>query len=208
MEEIAALLNAANLKAPVSSDRTLGEQLADSLRPLTSSGRTGKAGAEGRLQTSGGSSRGEVAGGVAAGEHEGNGQGELVRRLLITIERLQTRLAAAEGPSDVSGGRGGAAGTGGVVEAAGAEAAAELGEEVQRLRTENAKLRTENMNMYHIKEENYSLSNYVQALKRQLETDTLRQQNARLKLQVHVSPSRVRGLESEVWGLLGVRCRS
>ena len=108
VEEIAALLHEANQR-PAEGVLSLGEQLAHSLRPLTSSGGTSRGGdQEGRRRntvhasiSSGAASCG--VGGERAGEAvgksssvgllsaSGGDDGELVRRLLKTVERLQVR---------------------------------------------------------------------------------------------------------------------
>lgn len=117
VEEISALLQAANQRPPTAQGGgglSLGEQLAQSLRPLTSSGRAGRredqecrhAGhgarhAGGPPPCGAGGERGE--GGVMGQDRTGSaapatgvvgGEGELVRRLLKTVERLQVKCHA------------------------------------------------------------------------------------------------------------------
>ena len=106
VEEIAALLHEANQR-PAEGGLSLGEQLAHSLRPLTSSGGTSRGGdQEGRQRNTlhagnssgatscgvGGERAGEAAGksgSVGLLSASGGNDGELVRRLLKTVERLQ-----------------------------------------------------------------------------------------------------------------------
>ena len=149
MEEIASLLQEAK-RAPTSSGRSLGQQLADSLRPLTGSGRVPKPVGDGggvnasKTKACSGSGAGEGSDGgggskaLPGGAWEG--EADLVRKLLKTIETLQYRLAAAE-----AGGRGEG------------EREATLQEQIEELKRENGKLRLESINMYNVKEENESL---------------------------------------------------
>lgn len=107
VEEIASLLaeaDKASTTADAHSGRSLGQQLADSLRPLTSSGRACKPHASHPNASVAPRSspakptefREASSGGIVSGEGDGGEDGrgkvggsELVRRLLKTIEHLQ-----------------------------------------------------------------------------------------------------------------------
>jgi hypothetical protein len=121
VEEIASLLveaDKASTDAGAHAGRSLGQQLADSLRPLTSSGRACKGAAvphtshphasiahrssNAKPSESRGSSAGGGAGeGVGGGEDARGaaGESELVRRLLKTIEQLQVSCMLASQPA-------------------------------------------------------------------------------------------------------------
>ena len=153
-------------KVPASAGRSLGEMLAESLRPLTSSGRAPKCAASGGGPCSSGDECGtrdgvysahgkgrrrdgvELGGAAHGGDSrrgataEDGAESELVRRLLKTVERLQWRLAAAEsstGPGDHAGAGGGGGGW---------QDMEALRQELEAVKEENAKLRVENGNMY------------------------------------------------------------
>mmetsp|Transcript_37608 Transcript_37608/g.58720 ORF Transcript_37608/g.58720 Transcript_37608/m.58720 type:complete len:366 (-) Transcript_37608:73-1170(-) len=145
VEEIANLLKKAENLDPHSS---LAASLEKSLRPASRSGanteRPGSA----------------LAGSAANVESLGDSSG-LVRRLLKTIEKLQSKVPGIE-PREVQTPR-------------------QTSAEVDELKRTVEKLTIENSNMHHLKEENAALRKQLTHMQEILDSDTSRQQNARLK---------------------------